>query len=185
MGSQNFGWRILSCHNTSTLMFILVSSNPPFVKTKDAWALAADCQCFRARRVKDNTSHFPSWFIYGSLIILPLMDLPLSPLLRWSASDSQPITLPIYTLSNQTTSDLYLQNSYVEEHINKTFLPIMCSGRLRFKSFKISAMVLLLSALLIAFGVGNFLLDKYGNGLHSVPGPCLASYTNLWRLFVT
>jgi hypothetical protein len=46
-------------------------------------------------------------------------------------------------------------------------------------------MLLLLSVPLVCFGVGRLLMNKYGHGLKEIPGPWLASYTNLWRLLVT
>ena len=40
--------------------------------------------------------------------------------------------------------------------------------------------VLLFSLLLV-----KLLTNKYGRGLHTIPGPFLASFTNLWRMFNT
>src|SRR5690242_13336192 len=40
--------------------------------------------------------------------------------------------------------------------------------------------ILLCSLLLV-----KLLTNKYGKGLHSIPGPFLASFTNLWRMLNT
>ncbi|KAJ9609661.1 hypothetical protein H2200_005989 [Cladophialophora chaetospira] len=39
--------------------------------------------------------------------------------------------------------------------------------------------------LLLVLLVGRLLVNKYGRGLNSIPGPFLAGFTNLWRVFDT
>jgi hypothetical protein len=94
--------------------------------------------------------------------------------------------LPIWTASKCTWSHLRNTNSYTEEYIKKIPLSIMGSWKIYApEKFQISAMLLLLSVLLVCFGVGRLLMNKYRRDLKGIPGPWLASYTNLWRLLVT
>ena len=52
----------------------------------------------------------------------------------------------------------------------------------------ISTLVHAIQSNLLAFIVGglllNLLITRYRNGLRQVPGPFLASLTNLWRLYI-
>jgi hypothetical protein len=54
----------------------------------------------------------------------------------------------------------------------------MILERLVPQSFSL-AVLWLLGAIL-----ARLLYNKYGRGLHNIPGPWLAGYTDLWRLFV-
>lgn len=46
-------------------------------------------------------------------------------------------------------------------------------------------MFLFLSALFFLLAISQVLINRYFQGLTDIPGPWLASTTNLWRLFVT
>lgn len=40
------------------------------------------------------------------------------------------------------------------------------------------------TTLLLAALITRLLYNKYGHGINSIPGPTLASFTNLWRFFL-
>ena len=45
--------------------------------------------------------------------------------------------------------------------------------------------ILYLPATFLLLILGQFLVNRYWQGLNNIPGPWLASTTNIWRLFVT